>query len=70
MLKRYLVELKEPVYYIAGPSGMAAAMTSLLNSAGLSDDDIRAEEFGDYKSYESAEQAAQPTVDHHSDFRL
>jgi ferredoxin-NADP reductase len=69
MLKRYLVGLKGPVYYIAGPSGMVTAMTSLLNSAGVSEDDIKTEEFGDYKSYESAEQAAQPTADHHLDFR-
>jgi ferredoxin-NADP reductase len=70
MLKRYLVGFKGPVYYIAGPSGMVAAMTSLLNSAGVSEDDMKTEEFGDYKLYESAEQAAQPTADHHSDFRL
>jgi ferredoxin-NADP reductase len=72
MLKRYLVELQGPVYYIAGPSGMVAAMTNLLNSAGVSEDDMKTEEFGDYKSYESAEQAAQPTADHRSDsdFRL
>ena len=70
MLKRYLVGFKGPVYYIAGPSGMVTAMTSLLNSAGVSEDDMKTEEFGDYKLYESAEQAAQPTADHHSDFRL
>ena len=70
MLKRYLLGLKGPVYYIAGPSGMVTAMTSLLNSAGVSEDDMKTEEFGDYKLYEGAEQAAQPTADHHSDFRL
>jgi ferredoxin-NADP reductase len=32
MLKRYLLELKGPVYYIAGPSGMVTAMTSLLTA--------------------------------------
>jgi ferredoxin-NADP reductase len=70
MLKRYLVGLKGPVYYIAGPSGMVTAMTSLLNSSGLSEDDMKTEEFGDYKLYENAEPAVQPTADHHSDFRL
>ena len=70
MLKRYLVGLKGPVYYIAGPSGMVTAMTSLLNSAGVSEDDMKTEEFGDYKSYENAEQAAQPAADQPSDFRL
>ncbi len=69
MLKRYLVGLQGPVYYIAGPSGMVTAMTSLLSSAGVSEDDMKTEEFGDYKSYENAEHAAQPTTDHHLDFR-
>jgi len=70
MLKRYLVGLKGPVYYIAGPSGMVTAMTSLLSSAGVSEDDMKTEEFGDYKLYESAERAAHPTADRHSGFRL
>jgi ferredoxin-NADP reductase len=69
MLKRYLVGLRGPVYYIAGPSGMVTATTSLLNRAGVSEDDIKTEEFGDYKSYENAEHVAQPTADHHLDFR-
>jgi ferredoxin-NADP reductase len=70
MLKRYLVGLKGPVYYIAGPSGMVTAMTSLLNSAGVSEDDVKTEEFGDYKLYEKSEQHNQATVEHLSDFRL
>jgi len=49
LLTRYLRSLHGPVYYAAGPSGMVAAMTSLLHSAGVSDDDIKTEEFGDYK---------------------
>jgi len=69
MLKRYLVGLKGPVYYIAGPSGMVTAMTSLLNSAGVSEDDMKTEEFGDYKLYENTEQRDQPATEHHSDFR-
>lgn len=48
MLTRYLMGLNGPVYYIAGPSGMVTAMTELLNSSGVSDDDIKTEEFGDY----------------------
>jgi ferredoxin-NADP reductase len=70
MLKRYLVGLKGPVYYIAGPSGMVNAMTSLLNSSGVSEDDMKTEEFGDYKLYEPAEQRDQSTADHHADFGL
>src|SRR6201987_1157816 len=41
MLSRYLLGLNGPIYYIAGPSGMVSAMTALLNSSGISDDDIR-----------------------------
>jgi ferredoxin-NADP reductase len=69
MLKRYLVELRGPVYYIAGPSGMVTAMTGLLSNAGVSEDNMKTEEFGDYKLHESAEQATQPRADQHSDFR-
>ncbi len=47
---------------------MVTAMTSLLSSAGVSEDDMKTEEFGDYKLYENAEQ--QTTADHQSDFRL
>jgi ferredoxin-NADP reductase len=49
MLTRYLLGLNGPIYYIAGPSGMVTAMTDLLASSGVSDDDVRTEEFGDYK---------------------
>jgi ferredoxin-NADP reductase len=70
MLKRYLVALKGPVYYIAGPSGMVTAMTRLLNSCGVSEDDMKTEEFGDYKLYENVEQGDQLTANLHSDFRL
>lgn len=48
MLARYVGALKGPVYYVAGPSGMAAGMCHLLRSSGISDDDIKTEEFGDY----------------------
>jgi NAD(P)H-flavin reductase len=70
MLKRYLVGLKGPVYYTAGPSAMVIAMTTLLNSAGVSEDDMKTEEFGDYKLYENTEQRDQPATERHSDFRL
>jgi ferredoxin-NADP reductase len=70
MLTRYLAGLKGQVYYVAGPSGMVTAMTSLLNSAGASEDDMKTEEFGDYKVSENAERATQATAEHQSDFRL
>ena len=49
MLTRHLFLLNGPIYYIAGPSGMVTAMTELLNSSGVSQNDVRTEEFGDYK---------------------
>jgi ferredoxin-NADP reductase len=70
MLKRYLVGLKGPLYYIAGPSGMVTAMTSLLNSSGVSEDDMKTEEFGDYKLYETVDQRDQPTAEDHSPLTL
>jgi ferredoxin-NADP reductase len=57
MLTRYLLGLIGPVYYIAGPSGIVTSMTNLLNASGVSDDDIRTEEFGDYKLYQNPVQS-------------
>jgi Na+-transporting NADH:ubiquinone oxidoreductase subunit NqrF len=48
LLTEHLGELNGPVYYDAGPPAMVAAMQQLLNSAGMNDDDIRAEEFSGY----------------------
>jgi ferredoxin-NADP reductase len=59
MLSRYLVELTKPVFYIAGPSGMVTGMADLLHSSGVSDDDIRTEEFGDYTGTENSVQTNQ-----------
>jgi ferredoxin-NADP reductase len=50
MLTRHIRGVKGPVYYIAGPSGMVTAMSEMLNTSGVNDDDIKVEEFGDYKS--------------------
>jgi len=70
MLTRYLLGLKGPIYYIAGPSGMVTAMTELLNSSGVSDDDMRTEEFGDYKLYQNSAQSDQGTGNNRSDSAL
>jgi ferredoxin-NADP reductase len=51
MLTRHLAELKGPVYYLAGPSGMVTAMCDLLRSLGISEGDIKTEEFGEYSGY-------------------
>jgi|SRR5712692_5836718 len=48
MLDRIVGDLAAPVYYIAGPPGMVAAMQDLLTGAGVSEDFIRAEEFAGY----------------------
>lgn len=38
----------EPIYYMAGPAGMVAGLRTMLNEAGIDDDDIRTEEFTGY----------------------
>ena len=61
MLMRYLLGLRGLIYYIAGPSGMVAGMTDLLRSSGVSDDDVRTEEFGNYESFQDSVQGDQKT---------
>jgi len=48
MLSRHLTVLQGPIYYIAGPPTMVAAMRQTLAGAGVEEDDIRAEEFAGY----------------------
>jgi ferredoxin-NADP reductase len=48
MLRRHLEDLHGPIFYIAGPPGMVAAMRKMLLEAGVDEDDVRAEEFGGY----------------------
>ncbi len=48
LLKKYLPDLKSPIYYIAGPAVMVQSLHQLLNGAGISDDDIKIEEFLGY----------------------
>lgn len=48
MLLRYLPSLQGPIYYIAGPPGMVAAMRRMLTAAKVDEDDIRTEEFSGY----------------------
>jgi ferredoxin-NADP reductase len=70
MLKRYLLALQVPVYCISGPSGMVTAMTTLLQNAGVSKDNMKVEEFGDYKLYGNVEQHDPSAVSRHSDSGL
>ena len=37
-----------PIYYVAGPPAMVKGVRTMLNAAGIDDDDIRTEEFGGY----------------------
>lgn len=48
MLLRHLDGLQGPIYYVAGPPAMVAAMREILTNAGVEEDDIRTEEFGGY----------------------
>jgi ferredoxin-NADP reductase len=50
MLTRHIRGMKGPVYYVAGPSGMVTAMSEMLIASGVNDDDLKVEEFGDYKA--------------------
>ena len=70
MLSRYLLGLNGPIYYIAGPSGMVSAMSGVLSASGVSDDDVKSEEFGDYKLYQNSSQYDQGTGNNHADSAL
>ncbi len=48
MLTKHLPTLNGPIYYIAGPPAMVAAMRRMLTVAGVDEDDIRTEEFSGY----------------------
>jgi ferredoxin-NADP reductase len=48
MLTKYIGDLAAPIYYIAGPPAMVAAMRQTLSGAGVNIDDVRAEEFAGY----------------------
>ncbi len=48
MLAKYLPSLDGPIYYLAGPPAMVAAMRRMLTEARVDEDDIRTEEFSGY----------------------
>jgi len=48
MLDRHLKDAVSPIYYIAGPPGMVKGLHSMLQAAGIDEDDIRTEEFAGY----------------------
>lgn len=48
MLARYVGDLQKPVYYIAGPPAMVAAMQETLVTSGIDEDNLRMEGFAGY----------------------
>jgi ferredoxin-NADP reductase len=48
MLLRYLRDAVSPIYYVAGPPEMVKGLHTMINGAGVDDDNIRAEEFAGY----------------------
>jgi ferredoxin-NADP reductase len=67
LLTHYLFGLRRPIYYIAGTSGLVTAMTKLLHSPGVGDDDMKTEEFGDYKPYQDSAPSGQGSGNNRSD---
>ena len=48
MIAKHLPSLQGPIYYLAGPPVMVAAMRRILTGLGVDEDDIRTEEFSGY----------------------
>ncbi len=48
MIEAHVPERADAVYYSAGPQPMVVAMRKILNDMGVSDDDIKTEEFSGY----------------------
>lgn len=48
MLEKYVGDLAEPIYYLAGPPQMVAAMKGMAIAAGADEDKVRFEEFPGY----------------------
>ena len=48
MLARFIDDVKAPVYYVAGPEGLVGAIRKTLGDAGVTEQDILAEEFSGY----------------------
>ena len=62
MLVRHLDEVAGPLYYIAGPPQMVAAMRNVLNGAGVDDDDVVVFDFVHDPVGESRQRTAPNTV--------
>ena len=49
MLSKWIPDLSVPIYYVAGPPAMVTSVRQMLISSGISEEDIRAEEFSGYE---------------------
>jgi ferredoxin-NADP reductase len=49
MLSKWIPDLSAPIYYVAGSSAMVTGVRQMLISSGISEEDIRAEEFAGYE---------------------
>src|SRR5690606_27179476 len=47
-VQRFVGEAAAPVYYLAGPPGMVAAMKTIVAQHGVRSEDVRSEEFYGY----------------------
>ncbi len=48
MIEKHIADVLSPIYYLAGSPMMTGAMHKMLSGFGISDDDIRMEEFAGY----------------------
>lgn len=48
LIRSVIVKPSRPIFYVVGPPAMVAGMRQLLNGMGISDDDIRSEDFSGY----------------------
>ena len=48
MLERHIADVRRPIFYFAGPPGMAMAMQFMLADLGIAEADMRSEEFYGY----------------------
>ena len=48
LLGEHVPDLRAPIYYFAGPPGMTMAVQGMLKDLGVSEDDMRSEEFYGY----------------------
>lgn len=49
MLKKYVPDTSNTLFYLAGPTGMVSAMTNMLTNAGIDSLFIKSEDYGEYK---------------------